>query len=181
MTRIHFFATRSDMQLVFGQMQTKRRLKFTRCGRIDNAEPQVWEFVDDLPNLGRATGDQSVTCDCFLILEWNSSISVDSMIMQDGVRRYDIDQRSNPESVVLNPGGEWTDGSLIAGLIATMWQTSTSQSLMRLARSAIKAHFTRINAFWVGPEVLTAFQKGTRLCVAIQSPSEFDLRISPKK
>ena len=96
-------------------------------------------------------------------------------VMLNGDDRYDVDQATNPNSVILNAGGEWVDGSLISGGVTTISVSPISQWLMRAVHSGIKKHFTRVQAFWVGPEALAALRSGKRLTYAVQSPPEYDL------
>jgi len=176
MVRVHFFAMRDDLLLVLGGIEAKRHVKYTRAGRLDGPEPEIWESAADLPHLGRATGDQHVQCDPFLIMNRNVAVQVATMTMRDGDDRWDVEQPRNPDSIVLRPGGEWTDGAIVSGSFTTISKSPASQSLMRAAHSGIKRHFTRVQAFWVGPQALVAFRSGRRLTCAIQSPPEFDLR-----
>lgn len=175
MKRISFFATKNDLLLVLREFEAKRRIKYTRAGRLGGPKSQIWESAPNLPGLGRAAGDQAVACDSFLVFDCSSSINVVSREMLNGDDRYDVEQARNPDSVVLNVGGEWVDGSLISGGAATNSSSSISQSMMRAIYLSIRKHFTRVQAFWVGPEALAALRRGKRLTYAVQSPPEYDL------
>jgi hypothetical protein len=175
MKRINFFATKDDLLYVLRNLEVSRPIKYTRAGQLIGLVPEIWKSGNDLPQLGKATGDQAVACDPFLIIEEGSSVQIESRSMFNGQERFDVDQSMNPDSVVLLPGGQWIDGAIISGSIATISTSPTSQALMRSAHSAVKQHFTRVRAFWVGPEALVALRSGKRLTYAIQSPSDFDL------
>jgi len=175
MKRVPFFATKNDLLLVLCELEAKRKIKYTRAGLIKGPTPEMWESGANLPDLGRAAGDQAVACDTFLILDGASTADVISRGTFNGEYRYDVDQGKNPNSVILNVGGEWVDGSLISGGVATISSSPISQSLMRAIHSAVKKHFTRVQAFWVGPEALAALRSGKRLTYAVQSPRNYDL------
>jgi hypothetical protein len=177
--RVHFFATKDDLLLVLRSLEGGRPIRYTRAGRVIGPVPEIWKSGEDLPQLGNATGDQVVVCDQFLITEEIPTIRVESRRMSTGEMRFDVYQSGNPDSVVLAPGGLWTDGAIISGSIATISESQTSHSLMRSARSAVKKQFTRVRAFWVGPEALVALRSGRRLTTAVQSPPEYDLREEP--
>lgn len=178
MKRISFFATKGDLLSLFLELEAKRQVKYYRAGRIlDEPKFQMWLSGADLPKLGKAAGDQAGTCDSFIVLERSSAINVVEQEMVNGTKRCDLDQRTNPDSVILSVGGEWIDGSLISGGLSTASPSAISQRLMRSFQSAIKKKsFTRVQAFWVGPEALGALRSGKRLSYAIQSPPEYDLR-----
>jgi hypothetical protein len=112
-------------------------------------------------------------------MEEDSPIRVETMTMFDGDDRFDVEQPWNPHSVFLNVGGEWTDGTIISGTITTISNSPISRSLMRALHSRVKKHFTRVRAYWVGPDALAAFRAGRRLTMAIQSPPEYDLCENP--
>lgn len=157
-------------------MESDRPLKYSNEGRLSAPTPSTWGKGSEVPNLGQATGDQHLACSPFLIVQAAANINVESSLMFDGVQRFDVQQSSNPDSVVLRPGGGWTDGSLVSGSITTISKSPISQALMRSAHSAVKKHFTRIQAFWVGPETLISLREGRRLTYAVQSPPEYSLR-----
>jgi hypothetical protein len=179
MMRINLFAMRDDLLLVLGKLEASRPARYARATRLPGPIPEIWNSCKYLPRLGQATGDQAVACDAFLIFDGDSTVQVEKMRMFDEDDRFDVDQSMNPDSIVLFPGGEWIDGTVIAGSIATISKSPIAQALMRAVHSGVKKHFTRVNAFWVGPEALAAFRNGRRLTIAIQSPPEFDLREMP--
>jgi hypothetical protein len=176
MKRINFFATKNDLLVVLRRLEASRPIQYTRAGRLIGPVPEIWKSGEDLPQLGKATGDQAVACDPFLVIEEASTIQVETKRMFNGQERFDVYQYMNPDSIELRPGGEWGDGAIIPGQITTMSTAPVSQALMRSAHSAIKKHFTHVQAFWVGPESLVALRSGKRLTQAVQSPPEFDLR-----
>jgi hypothetical protein len=47
---------------------------------------------------------------------------------------------------------------------------------MKRFYTAIRKRFTKVRAFWVGPEALALLHAGKRLTAATQCPPEFDLR-----
>lgn len=176
MGRLYFFATGGDLLLILRQLEGKFDLKYVEENRLGGPVPNSWSTVADLPSLGKATGDQEIVCDSYLIMDVAANVVVESKPMFDGEIRYDVYQLSNPESVLLRLGGLWEDGSLISGHFITSSEREFPRNLMNFFRGSAKKSFTRIQAFWVGPEALVRFRNGMRLCTAIQSPPEYDLR-----
>ena len=172
---MYIFALKNDLLLVLGNLEAKRKVKYTRCGWLPEPEPEIWKRAADLPRLGQAACDQEAGCDTFLIMEEDCPIRVKTMTMFDGDDRFDVEQPWNPHSVFLSAGGEWKDGTIISGTITTISSSPVSQSLMRALHYRVKKHFARVRAYWVGPEALAAFRAGRRLTHAIQSPPDYDL------
>jgi hypothetical protein len=50
---------------------------------------------------------------------------------------------------------------------------------MKRFNAEIRKEFSKVKAFWVGPNALTLLNAGKRLTDASQSPREFDLTTTP--
>jgi hypothetical protein len=122
------------------------------------------------------TGNQEIARDSYLTMGSDAKPVVESMVMFNGELRYDVYPLANPDSVLLRPGGFWRDGSLISGHFITSSEGEFPRKLMNFFRRSVKKSFTRVQAYWVGPEALIRLRNGNRLCTAIQSPPEYDLR-----
>lgn len=174
--RIEFFAVKSDLLAVLGDLGTMRAVKYTVMNGYARPEVAEWVSGADIPNLGYADGAQASSCTSFLITGVDARVNLRRIVQYDKTARFDVDQLINPDSIVLNPGGEWKGHTIIAGRFATASNSPASRSLMGLARRTIKKHFTRVRAFWVGPEALTYLRSGKRLTIAEQSSPIYDLR-----
>jgi len=175
MKYIHLFATNRDWKDVLDAFEAKQFVRYTSMNHMyENAAPSLTKGLD-IPSLGLAKGEQTGLCDSYLITRLSAPIQVRTLTQYDGTRRFDIDQLFNPDSVRFIPGGRWKE-MIIAGVIDTKSDSSTAQSLIRGLYAPIKKVFTRVNAFWVGPQALIQWKEGRRLTGAEQSPSEYDLR-----
>jgi hypothetical protein len=176
MKRINFFALRNDLISILTRLEEMRTIAYSASK--DSSEPIVEQFETgkQLPNLGKATADQWINCDSYLIAGKSDTLRTREFRLVDGTIRYSIDQMLNEHTVVLQLGGLWKDGAIIGSSIATISNCKPAQDLMHAAKTAIKKSFVRVNAFCVGPEALLAFRGGARLTTAIQSPTEYDLR-----
>jgi hypothetical protein len=156
MSRAYFFATGADLILLLWHLEERFDLVYSDHYNIDAASRRKWTRASDLPDFGRATAEQEIACEAFDIRSAEPGDILDL--------------------VTLRKGGFWSDGSLISGHLIAQSNGVFARRLMNRTRSGLKKYFTKINAFWVGPEALRAFRSGTRLCNAIQSPPEYDLR-----
>jgi hypothetical protein len=111
----------------------------------------------------------------YLVLPAGRAVHVTRVTLNDGTTRYLVDQRGNPESIVFWPGGRWGDDVLLYGRFDTVWDGPVAQGLLRRSSRALRKHFEKIRAFWVGPEAARLLDAGVRLKLSASSAREFDL------
>jgi hypothetical protein len=90
--------------------------------------------------------------------------------------RWSVDQLANPDSTVLRHGGLFKENVLLQGEVRTAYKTKVAQRLQRAFDAAIRKHFVKIQAFYVGPAAGVLLDSGCRLTAAEQCPPESDLR-----
>jgi hypothetical protein len=174
--RLHFFALRSDLLLILNSIEAKKPLKYVLAAVSSTPDIQEWAHARELPGLGQADREQTLGCRPFLLTYAEIPVKTWRSEQLNGKIRFDIDQRLNPDSIRLIPAGEWKGQMIIAGIFDTLSKYPSPQSLMRAAASAAKKHFTKVRAYWVGPEALVQLRSGRRLTGAEQSPPMYDLR-----
>jgi hypothetical protein len=174
MKQLMFFALRDDLIPVITAVEAKTPLKYVVGGAYEDASIGAWRSGLELPQLGTADADSSTACRTFLVLAAGTNVVERKIVRNDGKHVTLIDQLLNPDSVSFTPGG-LRDSAVISGRIATATDTGIPQALMKSFSSAMRKHFVRINAFYVGPEAERLFESGTRLTYALQSPPEYDL------
>jgi len=176
MKYIHFFALKEDLLHVLNELESKRPTRYVLSGHFNTPKAPEWYRAADIPELGIAHGEQSMLCRMYLLTDWQLQVQADKFQLFSGETRFSIDQRLNPDTIVMNPGGLWKPDIIISGSFATISENPVAQSLMRIVRHTVRRSFTRIKAFWVGPEALKSLRSGWRLTGAEQSPREFDLQ-----
>jgi hypothetical protein len=180
MSQIRFFALKDDLIPVLDVVERKGPLKYTLTGNFLVAEMKgeitVFETGTDIPDLGTASGDQQAACDSFLVCEGNVEIRLRRIRGNDG-DRVCVDQLVNADTVTFTPGGIWNGDVVLSGRVATVSDTVVAQTLMRRFKSAIKKTFTKVGAYYIGPNALTLLKSGRRLTDAVQSPPEYDLKL----
>jgi hypothetical protein len=175
MKQFLFFATRVDLLNVLPLVERDGAVKYVRMGIWPAADvaSAMKEFASGIaiPTLGMATADSSNACDAFLVTDVTTSII--PRVLPGG--RVCIDQLANPDSIEFKPGGVWNDGVLLNGRVATASETPASQALMRRFHRVIKSAFSRIKAFYVGPNACAFLESGNRLSISVHSPSNLDV------
>lgn len=176
---VYFYAAGADLLSVLAEVEAKRRVVYVPMDPIVKPEgtpaPETLTHGADLPDLGRATDASASSCRGYLVTDEERHVMPRKITSNDGTIWYAIDQLANPDTVEFSPGGVWTDEIVLHGRVATISDTEPAQRLMRLFRNAIKRHFVRVRAFWVGPEAESFLDEGNRLTPAAQCPPEMDL------
>src|SRR5262249_49812017 len=128
----------------------------------------------EIPNLGKANADSSSACEAFLVCNRETPINLRT-VQGNNVERICVDQLLNSDSVEFKPGGVWNEDVVLHGRVATASESQMSQTLMKRFQAAIKKAFSKVKAYYVGPQALKLLQSGKRLTISAQSPKEFDL------
>lgn len=172
---VHLFAAGADLVPVLEAVEAKHAIKYVQMK--PNSSGRVTEFsgANDLPDLGRAASPDAIGCASYLVTGRDRAVAPRRIVSNDGTVWYAIDQMINPDTVEVSPGGLWNDDVVISGRITTVSDTTYANVLMRAYRNAVRKHFVRVRAYWVGPKARALLAAGKRLTMAVQSPQEYDL------
>ena len=143
---------------------------------FDRSELISFTRSSNLPNLGRSQTGAFGSGPRYLLLENEAKPNLRAIRRNDSSDWWAIDQLLNPGSVVLTIGGSFGDRVLIRSEISTTGLSSGSTSLLNAAKRAVAKDFSRVRAFWVGPEALGLLSRGWRLTTNVAAPPEYDLR-----
>jgi hypothetical protein len=176
-----FFALKSDLLLVLNEMEAKQPLKYVLAGMFSAPDMEQWTKGCELPELGQADRAQTAGCRTFVVTYPEVEVKLWRRQIHNGQIRFGIDQLVNHDTITFTPAGAWKGEMIIAGACGTVSDSPIAQSLMKLVSKAMKKHFVRIGAYWVGPEALSYLRAGGRLTGAEQSPPIYDLRESALK
>ncbi len=171
---IRFFATAADLRAAIEGLQ--QPLRYWKFGQFADSGAEWLSRAAEIPALGQASADSSVGCDAFLVTLEKTRIVPRRIERDDGSTVYAFDQLINPDSVVFTPAGS-RGSDVVAGSIETVSQTAIGRKLMREFESVVRKQFTKVKAFYVGPEALRLLEDGRRLTVSLQSPREYDLSL----
>ena len=174
MAQLVFFMTRPDLTAVVQTIETAERLLYVQFGRFakGGTAPRFTSGLE-LPNLGQATGNASVSCDKYLVVLPDSEVRP-HFAVDNGF----IDQSMNAASVTFTPGGVHASGMMLFGRVATVHDDPIARRLMNVFRRSLQQHCKKINAFYVGAEAEKRWREGTRLTVGVDASPEFDLSSS---
>jgi hypothetical protein len=175
-TSLSFFAIPSDVSEVLGVIESIRDVEFTLAGMFDQESLVTYPSSRMIDNLGVALkGAQNHELK-YLVSNRGTRIEVEHVRQRDGTLRFAVDQKLNPATVVLRPGGIYGDGCVIAGQIGTCNENPVSMDLLAFFTKTVKKHFKKVRSFWVGEGALKILDSGGRLTTNVKAPIEYDLR-----
>ena len=172
---IHFFATRRDLESVLTVVESERPLQYVRTGLLDSPATLVVTSALQVPNLGIALHGDQVHESCYLVADVDTQVAIREVPQRKGGSLYAIDQKANPRTVALRPGGVFDTAAIIAGEVSTCTDDPISREMVNLFAREIRRQFKRIKSFFVGPEAEQLFDGGYRLTTSVKSPREIDL------
>lgn len=177
MRHILFFATKEDLLLMLELAEARQPLKYVRTGNFTDPELETFMHGAEIPDLGNATCESATLSASYLVCARTSDVKPRRIRGTDGRERFCVDQLNNLDTVTLTPAGMWNDDIVLHGRVATASDSQASQQLMKRFHTAIKQQFTKVKAFYLGPNARKLLDAGKRLTIAAQSPREFDLTL----
>lgn len=172
---ILFFGTHDDLARILSVVDSDGDLDYTSTESPTASQPLKWATGTSLPGLGTADASSAAGCATFLVTPAGARINHRRVSLEDGGMVNLIDQLENDGSVLFTPAGRYDPQTMLYGKVSTVWDDPVSKSLMRRFRLAFRKHFTKVKAYWVGPEALYHLRSGVRLTVGAESATLFDL------
>jgi hypothetical protein len=175
MPQRNFFASPDDLLSVFERVEARHSVSFVLAGMFDTPQFALFHAGATLPTLRSPVGRQSIESPTYLVVFDSTPLNVRSVPQRAGGTRYAIDQLENPDSTTFTHGGFHSPDVLISGRVATVSATPAGKKLQSAFSNAIAKQFTRVNAFYVGPEACDLLRQGCRLTFSADAPPESDL------
>jgi hypothetical protein len=172
-----FFATADDLLPVITGVEAKRVVVYTRFEHINQPIVRHYDMARQLPTLFEPQPFASANSGPkYLVTAAGAEVNLRKITRNNGTIVWSVDQLENPDSTVLQHGGLFKENILLSGEVRTCSKTTVAQRLQRAFDAAIRKHFVKIQAFWVGPAAEALLDSGCRLTAAEQCPTDFDLR-----
>jgi hypothetical protein len=175
-----FFATPEDLLPVFSSVEARRQVVYTLMGHVSEPDVRSFSAASELPTLfGPAPADSVSAGHAYLVTDATNNVSTRELSPYRGAPRWAIDQLNNPDSAVLQHGGFFGKGVLLHGSIRTASKSAVAIGLQRAFDVAIRKHFVRVQAFYVGKQAESLLDSGYRLTFSAGAPGEYDLHRQP--
>lgn len=169
------FATKKDLLPALTRLEAEVDIKYTLVGRSESPEPPFYTAAQDIPKLSVAQVGDALHEASYIVLPADFDCKVREVKRPGGVIGWVVDQLTNPDAVVLRPGGTFKREAIIPGEISTIGATEIATSLFRTMVPFIIGDFRRIQSYWVGEDAAALLRKGRRLTRAISDPAKYDL------
>jgi hypothetical protein len=174
--QIMFFATTADIISVLSALELAEPLQYTTAGLFYTNRPQNYLSYAGVPDFGRTTHPNAVGNPMYLLSNRVVQIKVRDVPQKSGGVLFAIDQLENPDSIVLCPGGWYSDDVILYGMMGTISNSAESKRLYIFVAKALRSHFTKEQEFLIGSQAREAWNAGVRLTIGASSPLEFDLK-----
>lgn len=173
---LHFFATHDDLLPILASVEAKLDLQYTLMDHHPSREVQHWQHGSELPTLRQPSlVESAIAGPAYLVTLRGASVTPEQLSPFEGRDRWAIDQLNNPDSTVFQHGGRYGANVLLHGRVATVSRSPVALKIQRAFEAAIRKHFVRIKAFYVGKSAEALLDSGVRLAAAAQCPMEYDL------
>jgi len=173
--RLHFFATGDDLRFAVEIVEGTIPIDYVFMEAARTKAPKRYGSILEVPDLGRSATDSTSTSDEYLVVRKGQQVAVRAVKQDVGGVLYFLDQLENPATVTFVPGGLWGEHVLLHGRVATVHDDPTSKALMNLFAKAMRKSFSKVKAFWVGPEAGRLLDAGRRLTPSARASTDIDL------
>jgi hypothetical protein len=171
-----FHATADDLLPVLLSVEACRAIVYTPFNHVHEPRVDQYHTARNLPTLILPQPFESaIGGPTYLVTEAGTEVVLRQLTRYEGKDRWSIDRLANPDSTVLRHGGLYGNNVLLQGEIRTAYKSKAAMRLQRAFDTAIRKHFVKIKAFYVGPGAEALLDSGYRLTAAEQCPREFDL------
>jgi hypothetical protein len=168
----HFFATHEDLLPVFASVE----VRYTRMERNTSSDVEWWQAGKELPTLAQHCPTESAAAGPAYLVTLRSTPAKSRKLAPLGEHNWwVVDQLENPDSTVLWHGGFFSEDVLLYGRVATVSRSPIALKLQRAYESAMRNHFNRTKAFYIGSKAEALLDAGVRLAIGASSPSQYDL------
>jgi hypothetical protein len=144
---IKFYATKKDLITGLQKIESSSSLQYIRSGIYDTSEFEECRPLVDSHILKNSNS--------FLIKKVNQQIIPRLEKTGDGKQLYIVDQIGNPNTLIFVPSEYFQNQYFKCGCIRTDFKNNISRELFRFFSRTLKAGYTRINGYWIGPEALS--------------------------
>src|SRR5688572_28964662 len=114
-----FFATAWDLESRLAEFERQSGIKYVRAGWYASPKADEYRSFREIPDFGMEPSELISAAREFIVVRPDYDIQFERIDLIDGGIDFIVGRSSNPESLVLRPGGIYREGVLIGGGVAT--------------------------------------------------------------
>ena len=173
---LNYFASRNDLLKVLKAIEAKIDLHYIEAGMFDDTILGEYACAADVPWLAVPSRETDLGGRHILMGHAATLFKWRTVPQRRGGVRFAMDQRPNPDTLAIGPGGVVDDYMVLAGRAGFCSDDAQlAQKLLRRFRMTAVREWTRIKSYLVSPEAAALLDAGARLCADARSPKEYDL------
>jgi hypothetical protein len=172
-SQINFYATRKDLLDLLDDFESRREVRYAEAGMFDRDDVFVYWTAMEIPNLGAIDAPNPHQGRILLVGGADVQFSMRAVPQRRGGMKFALDQKENPDTVSLLPGGQFDDQTVVAGNFATCTDSAASLALLGLLSQIAKEKWKEIKSYLVGPQAEAVLDAGGRLTAGLRP--EYDL------
>lgn len=176
MRTVRFFAVDEDLKTVLAAVEASMDLQYVTTRGFPRQTVDRYLKASDIPALSVADHESGGACQPYMVAPRGAELVPRRLTLVGGESIEAYDQFASDRVATLVAAGRWKPNVVLSGTFGTTHDSVDALRLVNLFRRETRKRFTRINAFWVGPAAMQAFEAGQRLAGAEQSPTLYDLR-----
>lgn len=177
--RTFFFAVREDLEENIRAMEAAQPYRYYLTGVFDSPPDKPYLTLLDIPGFGiNPSGDH--LAGGILVLNDNTPLSIRSGRLTDGSEKSYIDQKDNPRSFILLPGGLYGNdtGLLIGGEINSLYDRDTEvEVFMKEFTSLFLKGFIKVRNRFISPGVMARAVSLRLITMNVSEKPEYDFQL----
>jgi hypothetical protein len=171
-----FYATAFDLGCVLDEIEARQPLQYTLTGLFPDSDLRIHFSYSEIEGFGHAPHPTAVANPSYLVARRETSITSVEVPQKERGVLFAVDQRSNPDTIVLRPGGRHGNEVILCGMVGSVSSTPISKQLYKDIAASLRKRFRRQHEFLVGHEASAIWNAGVRLTIGAMAPPNFDLR-----
>ena len=174
--QIFFFLLPEDIKNVLKNIHEKYDLQYLRTGSFTEDEIKKKKYIFNLDDIGYSISGNHQS-EGILILPQKIDVEFRKKILNNGEKRFFIDQEKNVESIVLWGGGKYNQNILVCGHISSIHENDFCKNIINDFQKIIKKHSKKCGRYYIGENAYNDKKNLRFVTMNVYEPEEYDLTV----
>lgn len=172
--QIFFFLLPEDIKYVLNNIHEKYDLQYLKTGSFTEEEVKRKKYIFNLDDIGYSISGNHQSGG-ILLLPQDITVEFRKKFLNNGEKRFFIDQEKNIESIVLWAGGKYKQNILVCGHIATIHENDFCRNIINDFQKVIKKHSKKCGRYYIGKSAYINKMNFRFVTMDEYEPEEYDL------